>query len=222
VETGIGSKWREKDREIYAIREEPGGLPGALSRLGVDPDAVDTVILTHLHFDHAGGATIAATGADPVPAFPAAEFVVQKMEWVTATHPNERTRASYLSENYEPLARAGRLRLVEGETEVAPGVFTMPLPGHTPGLQGVRIEGGGRVVLYPSDLVPTAAHLPYPYIMGYDLFPLTTLATKKRVLPKAASEGWVLVLVHEPETPVGELSEAQGRMTLRPFEGEDR
>jgi len=218
VETGIGEKWEEKEREIYAIRTE-GGLPLALERFGVRPESVDLVVLTHLHFDHAGGATVLSPGGQPVPAFPNAAYVVQRTEWDVASNPNERTRASYLRENYEPLLRTGQLRLVDGEVEIAPGVSVLPLPGHTPGLQGVLIRGGGRTALYPSDLIPTVAHLPYPYIMGFDLLPLTTLETKKRILPQAVAEGWIVLLVHEPRTPVGVLVEREGRVRLVPREG---
>ena len=209
VETGMGEKWRQKDREIYALESESGLLPG-LERLGVRPESVDTVILTHLHFDHAGGATVPGPGGEPVPTFPNATHIVQRTEWDFAEHLNERTRASYREENYEPIQRAGLLRLVEGEVEILPGVRVVPLPGHTPGLQGVLLRGGGRTALYPSDLIPTVAHVPYPYIMGYDVLPLTTLETRKRVLPQAAGEGWIVILVHEPRTPVGTLQQDEG------------
>ncbi len=217
VETGIGDKWSPKEEGIFAIRDN-GGLPASLDRLGVKPESVTTVVLTHLHFDHAGGATTrAGASGDVIPAFPNATYLVQKSEWDLARNLNERTRASYRSENYAPLERSGQIRLLEGESQVAPGITLLPLPGHTPGLQGVLVRGGGRTVLYPSDLVPTAAHLPYPYIMGYDLFPLTTLETKKRILPRALAEGWILFLVHEPNTPIGALQEEGGRIRMSPL-----
>lgn len=217
VEAGMGEKWAEKEREIYALRSQ-GGLVEELRRMGVAPESVDTVLLTHLHFDHAGGATLRRNGRATA-AFPNAVHYVQRTEWEFATHPNERTRASYVEENFEPLHREGRLRFLEGEEEVLPGISVLPLPGHTPGLQGILLSGGGQTVLFPSDLVPTAAHLPFPYIMGYDVLPLTTLETKKRVLPKALREGWRLILVHEPETPWGALREAQGRIVFEAIEG---
>lgn len=216
VETGMGEKWGPKDREIYALRND-GGLVGALARTGVRTESVDTVVLTHLHFDHAGGATSPGSGGEPVPTFPNAEYLVQRTEWDFASDLNERTRASYRTENYHPLQKAGQIRFLEGETEIAPGVRVVPLPGHTPGLQGVLLTGGGRTALFPSDLIPTAAHLPYPYIMGYDVLPLTTLEMKKRVIPRAVAEGWVLILVHEPNVPVGTPVEAEGRIRLSPL-----
>ena len=219
VETGMGEKWGPKERQIYAL-ESRGGLSVELARRGVAPGSIDTVILTHLHFDHAGGSTLADERGNIAPAFPNAEYIVQEEEWAFATHANERTRASYLAENFEPLSRHGVLRRVRGEVEILPGVSVLPLPGHTPGLQGVLFAGGGETALFPSDLVPTRAHLPLPYIMGYDVLPLTTLETKKRVLPRAARENWRLILVHEPTTPVGYVREAQGKLIFHPVEGE--
>ena len=216
VETGMGEKWSEKERDIYAVRSE-GGVLGELGRRGVEAGSIDTVVLTHLHFDHAGGSTVAGADGGFVPAFPNATYWVQATEWEFATHLNERTRASYLARDFEPLQRDGRLRLVEGEAEVLPGVSLLPLPGHTPGMQGVLVKGGGRTALFPADLVPTAAHLPIPYIMGFDCFPMTTLETKKRVLAKARREAWELILVHEPERPWGRLGEAGGKLTFEPL-----
>ena len=219
VETGMGEKWGPKEREIYALTSN-GGLLEELRRKGVSPESVDQVILTHLHFDHAGGATLRTDSGEVVPAFPNATYYVQREEWDFATHANERTRASYVPENFQPLFKAGMLKFLQGEEEVVPGISVLPLPGHTPGLQGVLLRGGGETALFPSDLIPTVAHLPIPYIMGYDVLPLTTLQTKKRVLPRALREGWRLFLVHEPATPIGFLREDQGRISFKPSEGE--
>jgi len=219
VETGMGDKWGPKEREIYALRTS-GGLPEELRRRGVNPESVDAVILSHLHFDHAGGATVADQAGEAVPAFPNATYYVQREEWEFATHANERTRASYLQENFQPLFKEGMLTFLEGEQEVLPGISVLPLPGHTPGLQGVLLRGGGQTALFPSDLIPTVAHLPIPYIMGYDVLPLTTLETRKRVLPRVLREEWTLLLVHEPATPIGVLREDSGKVTFRPLEGE--
>lgn len=219
VETGMGEQVTPRDREIYCFRSGRG-LVKELEERGVRPESVDTVILTHLHFDHAGGATTRGEADARVPSFPRARYIVQRTEWEFAEHPNERTRESYRKEDYEPILRTGQMSLVEGEVEIFPGVKVVPLPGHTPGMQGVLLRGGGRTAFFPSDLLPTAAHAPYPYIMAYDLFPLTTLETRKRVFPQAAGEGWILILVHEPRTPVGVLREEGSRFRFQPREEE--
>jgi glyoxylase-like metal-dependent hydrolase (beta-lactamase superfamily II) len=131
-------------------------------------------------------------------AFPAATYVVQKGELDFAASPNERIRASYLPSNFAPVAAAGRFRLVVGETEVLPGIRCLPTPGHVPFHQSILIESEGAAALFLGDVVPTSAHLPGPWIMGYDLEPLVTLATKKQLLPRAAREAWHLVFEHDP------------------------
>ncbi|OYV62749.1 MAG: hypothetical protein B7Z72_14945, partial [Gemmatimonadetes bacterium 21-71-4] len=129
--------------------------------------------------------------------FPRARYVVQRAEYQWATHTNERTAASYFAHNFAPVMEAGRLELVQGEVEIIPGVHLMPTPGHTPGHQAVRLASGGETAIFLSDLVPTAAHLPLPWIMGYDVEPLVTLETKRRLLKTAAEQRWLLVFVHD-------------------------
>jgi glyoxylase-like metal-dependent hydrolase (beta-lactamase superfamily II) len=163
------------------------------------------VINTHLHFDHAGGNTFTQGGLPPAVAFPHATYVVQKGELDFASHPNERTAASYLAPNFAPVAAAGRFRLVSGEVTVLPGVRVLPTPGHVPFHQSVLVSDGQEVVCFLGDLVPTAAHVPAPWIMGYDLEPLVTLQTKKRVLTRAAEERWQVVFEHDPTVARGRL-----------------
>lgn len=208
VDTGLGDKYDERTRKIYDIHM-PNPLIDSLARLGVMPEDVDTVICTHMHFDHVGGNTI-IKDRQPVPAFPNARYIVQRGEWEAAAAPNERTRASYLPENILPLEKHGQLELVEGDTEIAPGVKCVVTGGHTKHHQVVMIESEGEAALYLADLVPTASHVNKPYIMGYDLYPLETLEKKKELLPRAEKGGWTVLFAHDVEVKAAKLK-TEGR-----------
>lgn len=213
VDTGAGDKWDDKTRDIYRIASRsPGEI---LSPAGLCPEDVHLVLDTHLHFDHAGGNTVKdATGA-PRAAYPNAEYVVQRGDLEVARWKNERTRASYLEENFEPLAAEGRFRLLEGDTRLTPWLTVQVVPGHTPWLQIPIVTTGQGTVAFLADLVPTTSHVRPPWIMAYDLEPLRTLESKKRLLPQAAREGWWLVFEHDAATPLGILEETGGRLAVR-------
>ncbi len=172
------------------------------------------VINTHLHFDHAGGDTLRRGDGRIVPAFPSARHVVQKVEWDFAHLQNERVRASYLLPNFDPVFEAGLFDLHDGPGELLPGIHLLPSPGHTPGHQSVWIESEGETAVYLADLVPTSAHLPLPWIMGYDVEPLVTLETKRSVLERARRERTLLIFEHDPEIPWGYLVPGEDRPTL--------
>lgn len=212
VDTGLGDKWTDRERETFAIERGPG-LLDALREAGASPEDVDFVVNTHLHFDHAGGNTRLA-GGRPVPAFPRARYVVQRGEWEDAHAGHERSRASYRAENYDPLADAGQLELIEGERELVPGVRAVPVGGHTRHHQMVVVEGGGRTLVVPTDLVPTTSHLPLPWVMAYDLHPYDTVEAKRRLLARAAAEGWLVVFYHDPRTAIGRVAREGDRYTL--------
>lgn len=197
VDAGVGDKDGEKFRDIYAIRREPG-LPEALAAAGIASEHVTDVILTHLHFDHGGGST-RREGERVVPAFPRATYHVQRANLEHARRPNERDRASYLPENFEPLATAGVLQVYDGDGEILPGVFARVINGHTPGQQMVAIGEGAGSVVFSADLVPTSAHLPIPYVMGYDLEPLRSMEEKRRWLPEWSERGTIIVFDHDPD-----------------------
>ncbi len=199
VDTGAGHKLADKLAAIYALDFSRFELLDGLKSLGVAPDSVTDVILTHLHFDHTGGATRIdpATGA-VVPTFANATHHVQRQQWDWALAPTERDRASFMSENFVPLDEAGRLKRVDGAVELLPGIRAVPVHGHTPGQQMIRVDGGdGAALLYAADLVPTHHHLPLPYIMGYDLSPLVTLEEKRTHLMQAADDGTIVVFEHD-------------------------
>jgi glyoxylase-like metal-dependent hydrolase (beta-lactamase superfamily II) len=202
VDTGLGDKESAKFRDIYGLENAghagPTALEDALAETGHAAADVRWVVNTHLHFDHAGGNTRRGEGDAPALAFPNATYVVQRGELDFASHPNERTRANYLAPNFAPVAAAGRWRLVSGETELLPGIHLLPTPGHVPWHQSVLVRDGETAACFLGDLVPTAAHLPAAWIMGYDLEPLVTLATKKVVLARAAAERWELIFEHDP------------------------
>jgi glyoxylase-like metal-dependent hydrolase (beta-lactamase superfamily II) len=206
VETGNGDKFAPKLKAIYGI-DHDRSVRDALHELGLEPEAIDTVVMTHMHFDHSGGTTRrSATGALE-PAFPRARHVVQAREWQDATHPHERNRASYLGENILPLADAGLLQLVDGEAEIAPGVRVLPTPGHTVGHQSVLIGApDGPKALFLGDVVPTAVHTRLPWVMGYDLEPARTVDTKRALFQRALEEDWLLLWGHDRDHMGGRLA----------------
>jgi glyoxylase-like metal-dependent hydrolase (beta-lactamase superfamily II) len=166
---------------------------------------VTLVIDSHLHFDHAGGNTRRGEDGVPVLSFPHARYVVRRGEWDWAHHPNERTAASYFAHNYDPVHAAGRLELVDDDREVLPGISLRHTPGHTPHHQGILVESGGERLFFLADLAPTAAHVPLPWIMAYDVEPLVTLETKRRVWAEAASEGWTVMFEHDAVHAFGRI-----------------
>lgn len=199
VETGIDRKPGEKFRSIYGLSEDSPVLEH-LSSLGVRPEDISLVIHTHLHFDHAGLNTRLQDGK-LVRTFPNACHIVQKQELWEATHPHERSQASYRAENLEPV----EFETVEGEAEILPGIRVIPVPGHTLGMQAVEIESEGQRLALPADLVPTMMQTPLPYIMAFDLYPMTTLETRKKMYRRWLEGDYRLGFVHEPGHPIGRL-----------------
>lgn len=217
VDTGYGSKSSHRVREIMGIIET-GQLPERLRERGVDPAHVDLVINTHLHFDHAGGNTI-KNSERAVPAFPNATYVVQRGEWEDANNPNERTRATYLPENFRPLGDTGRLELIEGDTQITPHVRCLLTPGHTPSHQSVLIESDGQKALYVADLAPFTIHMErLPWIASYDLDVTRTLDTRREIQRWVAEEHVLLIFPHDPEVSMGYLRAASGRFWVDPVE----
>ena len=217
IDTGAGNKDDAKFKEIYGIENEgrPTRLEDAIRHTGHDPSDVEVLISTHLHFDHAGGNTLRQPDGTIRPAFPDAKHYVQKGEFEFAHIQNERIRASYLAENYEPVHEAGLWTFVEGPAEIVPGVRVLPTPGHTPHHQSVMLRSEGHTACFLADVIPTSAHLPLPWIMGYDLEPLVTLDSKRSLLETAREEDWLLVFEHDPVVPWGRLDPASDRPRLR-------
>lgn len=216
VETGAGDKWDAKRRDIYDFEGSPR-FPDQLAAHGVKPENVDIVINTHLHFDHCGWNTRTVNGKMR-PTFPNARYVVQKKDFEHAKNPTERDRASFLLENYLPVEEAAQWWLLEGDTEIAPGVTVVTVPGHTHAMQCVKLTGGGKTAVFLADLVPTTAHLPLAWIMGFDLFPLTTLENKKKWLPQIAKNGWLVLFAHDPVIRAAYLRERNGSYEAEPVQ----
>lgn len=214
IDNGAGTKWDAKQRDIYGF--EIVAPEDLLRPVGLTPGDIDVVLDSHLHFDHAGGNTSLDGSGKPVASFPNARYVVQRGELEFARSTNERIRASYVSDNFEPIVADGRFDLVDGDARIDDRIEVLVAPGHTPFLHVPVIRTGEHTIAFLSDLVPTASHVPFPYIMGYDVEPLRTLESKKRLLPRAAQEGWRLVFEHDADLPLGVLEEAGGKLRAVP------
>jgi glyoxylase-like metal-dependent hydrolase (beta-lactamase superfamily II) len=215
VETGAGSKMNAKLRDIYGL-DGPFLLDG-LRSLDLRPEDIDVVVNTHLHFDHCGGNTRLENN-QIVPTFPNARYLVQEGELDHAMRPNERDKASYFPENFAPIAAAGMLSVIEGDHTLVSGVDLVRVPGHTAHMQCVKLTGDGRTAFFFADLVPTTTHLPLPWIMGYDLFPMTTLENKKRWIPEAIREGWLALFAHDSHVPAAYLRDRNGNWEAEPVQ----
>ena len=207
VDTGIGNKESEEFHKLYGVENagNPTRLEDGIRAAGFMPDYIGIVLSTHLHFDHSGGNTFQDLEGNIRPAFQNARYVVQRGEFDFAHSGNERVRASYLSQNFDPIQEAGLWDFVEGATEVVPGVKVLPTPGHTPFHQSVVIESDGEIACFLGDVCPTAAHIPLPWIMGYDLEPLVTLESKKKLWALARDQEWLLIFEHDLLIPWGRL-----------------
>ena len=209
IDTGAGNKENEKFKDIYGIENEGAArltmLEDGLARIGVRPSDIVLVINTHLHFDHAGGNTRLRSDGQLEVSFPNATYIIKRGEYEFATHPNERTAASYFDRNYAPVEAANKVEFVASEKEIVKGVRVIPTPGHTPFHQSILIESAGERAFYLGDLVPTHAHLPLPWIMGYDVEPLVTLETKRRILKQAVDENWLVIFEHDATTAWGRV-----------------
>jgi glyoxylase-like metal-dependent hydrolase (beta-lactamase superfamily II) len=216
IDAGLGDKENEKFCDIYGV-DRARHLDHALADAGVSPDDIDIVLATHLHFDHAGGFTMRDQTGRVRPRFPRARYVVRRGEWEDATHPHERNRASYRFDNFVPLAEVGVLEMVDADQTIMPGVRVRRTGGHTMHHQVVWIESGRDRAVYAADLIPTAAHLPNAWIMGYDLYPMDTLAAKKTLFRDMLERQTLLFFDHDPLVAAGYLTEQNGTHALRPL-----
>ena len=168
---------------------------------GIAPEDVDIVINSHLHFDHCGWNTVRNANGKFVATFPRAKYYAPEGEWQYARHPSERDSISFISENYDPLVESGQMTLLKGGEEIVPGISVKTFPGHTVHMQAVIVRSQGKMACYISDLMPTTAHIDLTWGMGFDLYPLQTIESKKHYYAQAIPEKWLTVFTHDPKTP---------------------
>jgi methylmalonyl-CoA epimerase len=215
IDAGVGDKETAKFSEIYGL-DRVRNLDHTLAEAGLSVEDIEIVLATHLHFDHAGGFTVRDADGRIRPRFPRAQYVVRRGEWEDAIHPNERNKASYFKDNYVPLANAGVLQLVDDDQTIMPGVRVRCTGGHTRHHQIATIESGGKAAAYVADLIPTTAHVPNAWIMGYDLYPLDTLAAKKTLVKEAVEREMLIFFEHDPSIVAAHIREEDGMRQVIP------
>ena len=210
IDAGCGDKMDPKLAQIYKL-DRRYHLDHSLADAGVSVEDIDIVVASHLHFDHVGGFTKIGKDGAIVPRFPKAKYIAHRAEWEDATHPHERNRASYLQENFVPLKDAGVLTLVDDAAEIIPGVRYRRSGGHTPNHQVVMIESGGRTAVFTADMYPTSVHIPDPWVMGFDLYPVDTLSFKRAFAKEAIQRDYLVFFEHDPSMAAGYLREKDGK-----------
>jgi glyoxylase-like metal-dependent hydrolase (beta-lactamase superfamily II) len=214
IDTGMGNKWNEKEKEIYNIQQEEFSLHSSMKKAGFHPREITDVILTHLHFDHTGGSTHPDNGKI-VPAFPNAVFHTSKKNYEWAINPSDRDRGSYIKDNFLPLHDEGVLKLNESNSVFDDEISFVEVNGHTFGQQLIKISDSTNTLLYCGDLFPTSSHIKLPYIMGYDLQPLVTLQEKKNILPKVVEENWILFFEHDPFIAAASINKGEKGFSVK-------
>jgi methylmalonyl-CoA epimerase len=209
VDCGVGEKMSAKDADIYAL-DRSRTLDHALGEVRLSSESIDIALASHLHWDHFGGATM-RDGATLTPRFPNARYVIRAAEWEDATHPHERNRASYLQDDFLPLRAAGVVDYFDGDQMIRPGVRVVRTGGHTGQHQIIFIESGGRTAVFMADMIPTTAHLENAWVMGYDLFPMETLAFKRQFIREAMDREYLIFFEHDPLVAAGYIREQDGR-----------
>ncbi|MEO0083551.1 MAG: MBL fold metallo-hydrolase [candidate division WOR-3 bacterium] len=213
IDTGIGHKFQGKFEDIYQVKKDIY-LEKSLNDIGYKPEDITVVINTHLHFDHCGGNTKINNDGEIVPTFPNARYFIQQAEWDAANNPDDRSKASYLKENFVPIQSFGQLNLIDGNCKIIDGIEVIKTSAHTFGHQIVLVTSENKKLIYWGDLIPTASHLALPYLMSYDLFPLQTMEQKQMLLNQAVNENWVSFFEHDPEIAMAYLTEKDKRIVI--------
>tara|TARA_Y100000817_G_scaffold50039_1_gene35871 strand:+ start:924 stop:1772 length:849 start_codon:yes stop_codon:yes gene_type:complete len=197
IDTGNGTKWEEKYRDIYNIDTSRYNIENSLTKYGFSADDITDIINTHLHFDHAGGNTKIDDGSI-VPTFPNAKYWVTKEHWELANHPSQKDSGSFIEHDWKVLAENGMIETVNGNEPFIKGIDSYITQGHTAGLLHPMISDGTKTLFYGADIFPLAAHISIPWVMAYDVQPVVTMKEKEILLPKMQDEEWILFLEHDP------------------------
>lgn len=212
IDLGIGDKFDEKMSQIYGVTFELGDMASSLAHHGFSTEDITDIIFTHLHFDHCGGISSLDENGVAYNNFPNAHLWITKAQWETATQPNARETASFLPENIEPIKASRNLHLIDEDHEFEPGFTHLVVHGHTKGQQLPMISAAGKTLVFAADLYPTYAHVPLPWVMGYDMYPATTLKEKEVISQKAVENNWYFFLQHDAQHEVITF-EGEGRKT---------
>jgi len=214
IDNGCGNKFNEKMEKIYSLDYDHSNLIDSLKQLNIKPEDITDMVFTHLHFDHSGGTSDYDDNGNLIEVFPNATYHVNKRHWETATKPNDREKASFFPENINPIKNSGRLNLTDDGVKFEEGFETVVMNGHTEGQQLPVFRDDNKTIVYAADLFPTYAHVPLPWIMGYDMKPLQTLKEKKEFLKKAVDQSWYIYLEHDAEHEIITLKNEDGKYTM--------
>jgi glyoxylase-like metal-dependent hydrolase (beta-lactamase superfamily II) len=214
IDNGSGNKFDEKMKKIYSLDYSTFNLLDSLKQAGVSPEEITDMVFTHLHFDHAGGTTDYNESGLLSEVFPNATYHVNRRHWETATNPNAREKASFFPENINPIKESGRLNLVDDNHQFEKGFRTISMDGHTIGQQLPVFESADTTLIYAGDLFPTSAHVPLPWVMGYDMFPVQTLKEKEEFLNNASANNWYIFLEHDAHNEVITLKKENGKFAV--------
>lgn len=206
VDTGLGNKFDEKFKSIYAV--ENISIEDALKQKGFVSDEITDVLITHLHFDHTGGSTKFENG-QIVPTFRNAKYYIQKSHFDWALNPSDKDKASFIKDDFLPIKEFNQIEFTDGNFKLDNEIEIILSSGHTPSQQHLKITDGKNTIFYCGDIIPTSAHIPYPYVMSYDLYPLITIEEKKKILPQAFEENWILFFEHDPFTSSVTIAEGK-------------
>ena len=215
IDAGAGNKMDAKSTDIYAL-DRTRNLMHSLADAGLTVDDIEIALASHLHFDHCGGFTTRTESGEIQPTFANARYIVRTAEWEDATHPHERNRASYLQDDFVPLKAAGMLDLVDGDEEIMPGVRVRWTGGHARSHQVIMLESGGKTAVFTADMIPTTEHVDEPWIMGYDLYPMETLAFKRAFVREAIDREYLIFFEHDPRIAAGYIREKDRKKYVEP------